>query len=102
MPAKISNMYLCRPFYAQLNGNLIIPKWLYLWILWNVSVDIHSLIVASFLQDLTASCGVRWFAMIEHAIKAIVWAPAVRLAQVGALLTCIVKPTTGFAIVAKT
>lgn len=79
----------------------MIPKWLYLWILWNITVDTHSLIVASFLQDLTAPCGVGCLGMVEHAIKAVLWAPAVRLAQCVALITSVVRPTRGFAIVAK-
>ncbi|TDZ32179.1 Beta-1,4-mannosyltransferase bre-3 [Colletotrichum trifolii] len=94
-------VYWIGPVYTQLGGVFVIPKWLFIWGLWHLTVDTHSLMVASFLQDLTAPAGVTWIQTIQHAVQTVLLAPFVRLVQVGALLTCLFKPAEGFAIVSK-
>ncbi|KAF9878423.1 cre-bre-3 protein [Colletotrichum karsti] len=94
-------VYWIGPVYTSLGGAFIIPKWLYIWGLWHLSVDTHSLMVASFMQDLTAPAGVTWLQTVQHALQTIILAPFVRLVQVAALLTCVFKPAKGFDIVSK-
>ncbi|KAK6223826.1 cre-bre-3 protein [Colletotrichum tabaci] len=94
-------VYWVGPVYTHLGGSFVIPKWLYLWGLWHLAVDTHSLLVASFMQDLTAPAGVTWPQTVQHAVGTVVLAPFVRLVQVAALITCIFSPAQGFAIVSK-
>ncbi|KAI8180803.1 Beta-1,4-mannosyltransferase bre-3 [Colletotrichum sp. SAR 10_75] len=94
-------VYWIGPIYTQLGGSFIIPKWLFIWGLWHFTVDTHSLLVASFMSDLTAPEGVTWLQTVQHAIQTVLLAPIVRLVQVSALVTCIFNPAKGFAIVSK-
>lgn len=80
---------------------MVIPKQLYIWILWSVTVDTYALIVASFFQDLTVPTGPRRLAMAQHAINIILLARVVRVAQIPALLISIFSPTEDFAIVER-
>lgn len=77
----------------------MVPKRLQIWMLWNLTVETHAFIVASFFQDLTTPIGMSWFAMAQHAVETILLASVVRVAQI--VLNSIVSPTKGLAIVEK-
>lgn len=80
---------------------MIVPKQLYIWILWSVTIVTHALIVTSSFQYLTVAAGVSRLAMAQHAINTILLARVVRVAQIPALLISIFSPPEGFAMVER-
>lgn len=45
--------FFLMPLYTVMGGSVLVPRWLFLWLLWNFAVDTHSLIVASMIQEVT-------------------------------------------------
>lgn len=93
-------LFLNRPTYIFLGGNLLVPRWLFFWIFWNLVSDAYAVAVASILQDVQ-SRHVSWFSLAENAMKSILLAPIVNLVQAGALCSCLLEPAKGFDIIAK-
>ncbi|KIW17395.1 hypothetical protein PV08_04589 [Exophiala spinifera] len=88
------------PVFCMLGGAGGIPRWLYLWLLWNTAVDVHVVTVASVIQDLLAP-EVSWAQMAEHATKSVLLTPLIHLLHAGALVSCLFTPAKGFDVISK-
>ena len=71
-----------------------------MWLLFNMSSDLHGTVVSSFMQDMDSS-GLDWISIFGHIIMALVLTPLVHLAQSFALISALLRPSKGFYIIKK-
>lgn len=92
--------FLLVPLYTLMGGRVLVPRWMFFWLMWNLVTDVHVLMVASITQDVTTA-DVPWLTVVENAVKSVLLAPFVHLLQAGALISCILKPAKGFEVITK-
>lgn len=92
--------YLFRPTYVILGGSILVPRWLFLWLLWNFISDAYVIGVASVLQDIESQ-SMSWLSLIENSVKSVLLTPFVNLVQAVALCSCLLEPAKGFDIINK-
>lgn len=73
----------------------------FLWMLWNVTVDVHSLAVGSLLQDLHLN-SVSPSAMLLHVLLTLLCAPLVQLAHSLIFISALIRPARYFVVIKKT
>lgn len=88
------------PMYILMGGSVLVPHRVFLWLLWNIVVDTHVLMVASMIQDVTTP-GVPWVTVVGNAVKSVILAPFVHVLQAASLLSCLLNPAQGFEVITK-
>lgn len=72
----------------------------FLWMLWNVTVEVHSLVVASLMQDFHLN-SVSPSAMISHVLLTLLCAPFVQLAHSLIFISALIQPARHFVVIKK-
>ncbi|KAL3470109.1 glycosyl transferase family group 2-domain-containing protein [Aspergillus californicus] len=92
--------FFLTPFFRVFGQNVAFPPWYSYWTLFNQTTEIHALLVASVIQDMTMP-DISWVAVVLHALEVILLAPFVHLMQAAAMVSCLFAPSRGFNVVKK-
>jgi hypothetical protein len=79
---------------------IAVPRWMFLWLLWNLTADAHAIFVAYVMHDLDAG-GLPWVSSLCNASIAVLLSPVVNVVQTVAMISCLVRPARGFAVIQK-
>ncbi|KAL4955421.1 glycosyltransferase like family 2-domain-containing protein [Aspergillus filifer] len=79
---------------------LRIPPWYFSFVVFNDAVLIHSMLVASLMQDLLMR-DISWIDVVLNAVKTVVLSPIIHFMQAAALVSAFFQPSQGFNVIKK-
>jgi hypothetical protein len=79
---------------------ITVSHWFFLWNIWNIAVDMHSVAVGSVLQDLHLRT-VSPAKMMLHVGLTLMWAPIVQFAHSMIFISALLRPASNFVVIRK-
>ena len=79
---------------------MTISRWVYLWVVWDVSVSIYASLLSCLIQDLD-TFETTFREMVWHAVQSVLIAPLADMFEACNMLFSLCKPAKGFYVVRK-
>ncbi|PYI04605.1 hypothetical protein BO78DRAFT_166604 [Aspergillus sclerotiicarbonarius CBS 121057] len=89
------------PVTALFGMRIVVPSWYWTWMIFNDATNLHTLVVAGILQDLSVA-DISIVTIVYHAIISVILSPFAHILQTVALASALVVPSKGYCVIDKT